>query len=146
MRKTLKLFAIGLMTICLSFESSLSFSQSQVNESTSNENTEVYYNLDELDVKPSYLGGDMALMTFIAKNVRYPQEAREKGIQGSVFVGFVIEEDGTVSNVKVVKGIGGGCDEEAVRVVKEMPKWCPGKKQGKSVRVSYMVLVNFRLG
>ena len=71
--------------------------------------------------------------------------ARESGIQGRVFSNFVVEPDGSVSNVKVMRGIGGGCDEEAVRVVKSMPKWKPGKQRGKAVRVSYNLPVNFKL-
>ena len=94
---------------------------------------------------PAYPGGDQKLMEFIAKGIKYPQIARETGIQGRVFVGFVVEPDGSVSNVKVLRGIGGGCDEEAMRVVKSMPKWKPGKQRGKAVRVSYMLPVNFKL-
>ena len=108
-------------------------------------NTDNVCEYDELDVKPSYPGGEMALMTYIAKNIKYPQSARDNGIQGRVFVGFIIEANGSISNVEVVKGIGGGCDEEAVRVVKSMSKWHPGKKQGRSVRVKYMVPISFRL-
>ena len=98
-----------------------------------------------VEEKPAYPGGDQKLMEFIAKGIKYPQIARETGIQGRVFVGFVVEPDGSVSNVKVLRGIGGGCDEEAMRVVKSMPKWKPGKQRGKAVRVSYMLPVNFKL-
>ena len=94
---------------------------------------------------PSYPGGEAKLMEFVAKNIKYPQIARETGIQGRVFVNFVVEPDGSVSNVSVLRGIGGGCDEEAMRVVKSMPKWKPGKQRGKAVRVQYMLPVNFRL-
>ena len=94
---------------------------------------------------PSFPGGEAKLMEYVAKNVKYPQIARETGIQGRVFVNFVVEPDGSVSNVTVLRGIGGGCDEEAMRVVKNMPKWKPGKQRGKPVRVQYMLPVNFRL-
>jgi protein TonB len=94
---------------------------------------------------PSFPGGEAKLMEFVAKNVKYPQIARETGIQGRVFVNFVVEPDGSVSNVSVLRGIGGGCDEEAMRVVKTMPKWKPGKQRGKPVRVQYMLPVNFKL-
>ena len=103
---------------------------------------EIFQIVEEM---PAYPGGDQKLMEYVAKNIKYPQIARETGIQGRVFVGFVVEPDGSVSNVKVLRGIGGGCDEEAVRVVKSMPKWKPGKQRGKAVRVSYMLPVNFKL-
>ena len=94
---------------------------------------------------PAFPGGEAKLMEYVAKNVKYPQIARETGVQGRVYVNFVVEPDGSVSNVSVLRGIGGGCDEEAVRVVKNMPKWKPGKQRGKAVRVSYMLPVNFKL-
>ena len=94
---------------------------------------------------PAFPGGEAKLMEYVAKNVKYPQIARETGIQGRVFVNFVVEPDGSVSNVSVLRGIGGGCDEEAMRVVKNMPKWKPGKQRGKPVRVQYMLPVNFKL-
>ena len=94
---------------------------------------------------PSYPGGEQKLMEYVAKNIKYPQIARETGIQGRVYVNFVVEPDGSVSNVSVLRGIGGGCDEEAIRVVTNMPKWKPGKQRGKAVRVQYMLPVNFKL-
>ena len=103
---------------------------------------EIFQIVEEM---PAYPGGEQKLMEFISKGIKYPQIARETGIQGRVFVGFVLEPDGSVSNVKVLRGIGGGCDEEAMRVVKSMPKWKPGKQRGKAVRVSYMLPVNFKL-
>ena len=94
---------------------------------------------------PSFPGGDAKMYEYLGKNIKYPQIARETGIQGRVFVNFVVEPDGSVSNVKVLRGIGGGCDEEAMRVVKGMPKWSPGKQRGKTVRVSYTLPVVFKL-
>ena len=94
---------------------------------------------------PSFPGGDQKMYEYLGKNIKYPQVARETGIQGRVFVNFVVEPDGSVSNVKVLRGIGGGCDEEAMRVVKGMPKWAPGKQRGKAVRVSYTLPVVFKL-
>ena len=101
--------------------------------------------LEKAEVMPEYPGGDQAMMDFVAKNVQYPQEARDKEISGRVLVSFIVEKDGSIAEVKVVKGIGGGCDEEAVRVVKAMPKWKPGKDKGKPVRVSYMMPFTFKL-
>lgn len=94
---------------------------------------------------PEFPGGQLKMMEYIAKNIKYPQIARESGIQGRVFVSFVVEPDGSISNVKIMRGIGGGCDEEAVRVVQSMPKWTPGKQRGKTVRVSFNLPVNFKL-
>ena len=107
---------------------------------TSEEDT-VYQIVEEM---PQFPGGDQAMMDFMAKNVVYPQEAKDKGIAGRVFVSFVVEKDGSIDEVKVMRGIGGGCDEEAVRVVKSMPKWKPGKMKGEPVRVSYMMPINFK--
>ena len=84
-------------------------------------------------------------MKDVQENIKYPQEAKDKEIAGRVFLAFVVEKDGSVSNVEVKRGIGGGCDDEAVRVVKAMPKWKPGKQKGEPVRVSYMLPVNFKL-
>ncbi len=103
---------------------------------------EIFQIVEEM---PEYPGGEKSLLEYVGKSVKYPQIARESGIQGRVFVNFVIEPDGSVSNVKVLRGIGGGCDEEAVRVIKAMKKWKPGKQRGKAVRVSYTLPVNFKL-
>ena len=102
----------------------------------------VYQIVEEM---PQYPGGENALMDYVSKNVVYPKEAQEKGISGRVFVSFIVEKDGSVNEVKVMRGIGGGCDEESVRVIKAMPKWKPGKMKGKPVRVSYMMPITFRL-
>ena len=104
--------------------------------------TEVFTIVEEM---PAYPGGDQKLYEYLGKNIKYPQIARESGIQGRVFVNFVVEPDGSVSNVKVMRGIGGGCDEEAIRVIKSMPKWKPGKQRGKAVRVTYTIPVVFKL-
>ena len=103
---------------------------------------EIFQIVEEM---PQFPGGDAKMMDYVAKNLKYPQIARETGIQGRVFVGFVIEPDGSISNVKLLRGIGGGCDEEAIRIVKSFPKWKPGKQRGKAVRVSYQLPVFFKL-
>lgn len=94
---------------------------------------------------PQYTGGEEAMMKYVSENIKYPQAAKDKNIAGRVFVSFVVEKDGSVNEVKVLRGIGGGCDEEAVRVIKGMPKWKPGIQEGKPVRVSYMMPINFKL-
>ena len=100
---------------------------------------------EKAEVMPEFPGGEQAMMDFVAKNVQYPKEAMEKEISGRVLVGFIVEKDGSISETEVVKGIGGGCDEEAVRVVKAMPKWKPGKEKGKPVRVHFMLPLTFKL-
>lgn len=85
------------------------------------------------------------LYEFLSSHIKYPEEAKELGIQGKVFVTFVVEKDGSITEVKVLRGIGGGCDEEAVRVVKSMPKWNPGKQRGTPVRVQFNIPVKFTL-
>ncbi len=94
---------------------------------------------------PEFPGGDKSLFQFIADNTKYPADAKDKGIKGRVFVNFIVEPDGSVSDIRVLRGIGGGCDEEAVRIVESMPKFKPGMQNGEAVRVSYTVPVNFRL-
>jgi protein TonB len=94
---------------------------------------------------PEFPGGMGELMKYLAENIKYPPLAKESGIQGRVFINFVVEPNGSISNVKVLRGIGGGCDEEAVRVVSKMPNWKPGKQRGKAVRVSYNLPVKFTL-
>jgi TonB family protein len=97
------------------------------------------------ETMPSFRGGEQKLFEFIGKNVVYPQEAIDAGIEGKVFVEFYIEKDGTVCDAKVLRGIGYGCDEEALRVIGLMPKWSPGKQRGKAVRVRYTLPINFKL-
>ena len=94
---------------------------------------------------PEFPGGDKEFHQFIADNVNYPAEAKEKGIRGIVYVNFIVEPDGSISDIRVLRGSGGGCDEEAVRVVEYMPKFKPGMQNGETVRVSYTVPVIFRL-
>ena len=98
-----------------------------------------------VDQMPEFPGGDKGLYEFIADNIKYPAEAKEEGIKGRVFVNFIVEPDGSVSDIRVLRGIGGGCDEEAVRVVESMPRFKPGMQDGEAVRVSYTVPVFFRL-
>ena len=123
------------------FSISGSLFETLLDVATSKEDT-VYQIAEEM---PEFPGGVEALMDYVGRNVKYPEEAKDKEIQGRVFVSFVIEKDGSVNEVKVLRGIGGGCDEEAVRVIKAMPKWTPGKQKGKPVRVNYQIPINFKL-
>jgi len=98
-----------------------------------------------VEEQPQYPGGDQAKLKFLNENIKYPQAARDIGIQGKVFVTFVVETDGTITDIRVLRGIGGGCDEEAIRLVKAMPKWVPGKQRGTPVKVQFNLPVKFTL-
>jgi protein TonB len=98
-----------------------------------------------IDVYPRFPGGDQARFYFLRTHIRYPDVAVKTGIQGVVMVIFVIEPNGVVSNVEIAKGIGGGCDEEAIRVVKTMPQWEPGKRSGRAVRVLVRMPIVFKI-
>ena len=109
-------------------------------EKTSNE--KIY---DVVEIPPSFPGGQAALLAWIASHVNYPQKAMESRIEGRIIVGFVIECDGSVSQAKIIRSVDPLLDDEAIRVVMGMPKWTPGRQNGKNVRVKYNVPVNFRL-
>lgn len=94
---------------------------------------------------PQFPGGEKAMMLFVANNIKYPKKALEEGAQGRVIVKFVVNKEGEVVDAKVLKGIGYGCDEEALRVINSMPKWKPGKQRGKAVNVYYTLPVRFEL-
>ena len=96
--------------------------------------------------QPTPEGGMAAFYQFVQKNLKYPAQARRMGIEGKVFVQFVVDKDGTLTEVKAVKGIGAGCDEEAVRVIEGAPKWKPGKQRGRSVKVRMILPITFKLG
>lgn len=92
---------------------------------------------------PEFIGGDDALMAFLQKNIKYPAKALKNNIQGVVMINFVVHTDSSIRKANVTKGIGGGCDEEALRVIKKMPKWKPGRQGGKNVPVYFDVPINF---
>jgi periplasmic protein TonB len=94
---------------------------------------------------PSFPGGITEMQTYLVNNIRYPGEAREISIQGTVYLRFVVEPDGSITNITILRGIGGGCEEEALRVVKSMPNWVPGKQNGHPVRVILTLPVKFSL-
>ena len=98
-----------------------------------------------VEVMPQYPGGQIAMLKYIMENIKYPEQAMKKGIQGRVVVSFIVEKDGRVSNVRLLRSVESSLDKEAVRVVKSMPKWSPGKQNGKPVRVRFNVPVMFKL-
>ena len=100
---------------------------------------------DVVEEMPSFPGGNAALMSYLASNTKYPVVAQENGVQGRVIVSFVVERDGSISDVKVARSVDPSLDREAQRVVKSMPRWKPGKQNGSAVRVKYTVPVVFRL-
>lgn len=100
---------------------------------------------DVAEQMPSFPGGDRKLMEYLSENIRYPEEYEEICVQGRVIVSFIVEKDGSISNVKVAKSLDPLLDKEAVRVVSGMPKWIPGRQNGVAVRVRYIIPVTFRL-
>lgn len=114
------------------------------NTEVSKENTTLY-TLDGIDTYPEFTGGHAAFVKFLTRNLRYPEGAVERDIQGKVLVSFIIEKDGRLSNIKIIRGIGNGCDEEAIRVLEKSPKWKPGVQNKQNVRVAYTLPINFSL-
>lgn len=133
---------VGIINAEAKADEALEFTRVEVKEEVEEAEEEVFLVVEE---DPEFPGGLDALSKFIADNIKYPQLAKENNITGKVFVSFVVEKDGRVGQVKILRDIGGGCGNEAVRVVKMMPKWKPGKQRGKAVRTQYNLPVNFDL-
>ena len=106
---------------------------------------EEYKVFEVVEQMPSFPGGDVALMQYLSKNIKYPPVAEEMGIQGRVICTFVVERDGSVSDIRIARSVDPSLDKEAIRVVSGMPKWIPGRQNGQSVRVKYTLPVTFRL-
>ncbi len=104
------------------------------------------YDLGNVELSPEYQGGQKALLKFLASKLKYPVRARDNKIQGKVYIGFIVEKNGSLTDFKVVRGIGAGCDEEAIRILKLSPIWKPGYVNGKPVRTSYTLPIAFQLG
>ena len=98
-----------------------------------------------VETMPTFPGGDQALFKFLSDNIRYPVIAQENGIQGRVICQFVVNRDGSIVDVEVVRSVDPSLDREAIRVIRSMPNWKPGMQRGKAVRVKYTLPVNFRL-
>jgi len=111
-------------------------------EEEEEEEQQVFFIVEDM---PEFPGGEMALRTYIANAIKYPVIAQENGIQGKVYVTFVVGKDGSVSNASIARGVDPSLDKEALRVVNTLPKWKPGKQRGKPVNVSYTVPINFVL-
>ena len=126
---------VALMMLVLLFSFMTSTAQTK-------KNNMVY---DVVEVMPQFPGGQTAMLQYMMKNIKYPKQAMKEGIQGRVTVSFIVEKDGRVSNVRLLRSVQPLLDKEAIRVVKSMPKWSPGKQKGKPVRVRFNLPVMFKL-
>lgn len=111
----------------------------------SQETDSIYTNLDQLDELPNYPEGDQARRQYLMDNISYPKKARESGVEGTVYTTFIVEPDGRITNIEILRGIGGGCDKEAIRILENMPRWEPGKIDGEAVRVKFNMPFRFKL-
>ena len=126
---------VALMMLVLLFSFMTSTAQTKKNDMV----------FDVVEVMPQFPGGQIAMLQYIMKNMKYPEQAMKEGIQGRVAVRFIVEKDGSISDVKPVLSVHPLLNKEAVRVVKSMPKWSPGKHNGKPVRVRFNLPVMFKL-
>ena len=133
-RKNLSL-KVALMMFVLLFSFMTSTAQTKKNDMV----------FDVVEVMPQFPGGQIAMLKYIMENIKYPEQAMKEGIQGRVTVRFIVEKDGSISDVKPVLSVHPLLNKEAVRVVESMPKWTPGKQNGKPVRVRFNVPVMFKL-
>ncbi len=115
-------------------------------EATLPEEEEVDEIFTIVEKQPSPVGGMSAFYKYINDKIKYPAQARRMGIEGKVFVEFVVDKDGSITDVKAVKGIGAGCDREAEKVIRSAPKWKPGKQRGRAVKVRMILPITFKLG
>ena len=122
--------------------STLLFSINQQSFSQQEENDTI---MDIIEIMPEYPGGEEARMKFIVENIEYPEIAREQNVQGTVYVSFIVEKDGSLTNIKILRGIGSACDKEVIRIVNKMPNWKAGTQRGKAVRVKFNMPVKFQL-
>ncbi len=153
MKKTRLVLIHGLMTLAIIwFGNETATAQNVVNQKES-EQKSAFPKKNEIEEKifdvveqpPKFPGGNLALLDYLSNNVQYPRDAEEEGKQGRVVVAFVVEKDGTITNVKVVRSVYPSLDNEAVRIVAAMPKWIPAKQNGEYVRVKYNLPVTFKL-
>ena len=126
---------VALMMLVLLFSFMTSTAQTKKNDMV----------FDVVEVMPQFPGGQIAMLQYIMKNIKYPEQAMKEGIQGRVAVRFIVEKDGSISDVKPILSVHPLLNKEAVRVVKSMPKWTPGKHNGKPVRVRFNLPVMFKL-
>lgn len=126
---------VALMMLVLLFSFMTSTAQTKKNDMV----------FDVVEVMPQFPGGQIAMLKYIMENIKYPKQAMKEGIQGRVTVRFIVEKDGSISDVKPILSVHPLLNKEAVRVVESMPKWSPGKQNGKPVRVRFNIPVMFKL-
>jgi len=120
----------------------ISFSSAIAQTTDSTKNQDIFITVETM---PEYPGGEQTRLSFLANNIRYPKEEMAIGIQGTVYVQFVIEKDGSISNTKILRGVSSNIDKEVIRVVKLMPNWKPGTQKGEAVRAQFNMPVRFIL-
>jgi protein TonB len=123
-------------------KNNLNNQQEFVNIEIQAEDNKIY---DFVQIPPRFPGGEKALYAFLRHNLKYPHLAREIGLAGKLLVGFVVQKDGTIKDIRIIRGIGSGCDEEVIRVINKMPRWEPGIQGGKKVNVNFHMPVSFKL-
>lgn len=134
--KTISLFVLLLMIGAFTLNVS-------AQEKKSDKNADVVYTVVEKEAE--FPGGFEAMNRFLSENIKYPTLAKQKNIQGKVIISFIIEKNGSISDIKVIKDIGEGCGEEGVRIVKLMPKWKPAQQRGEPVRQQFLLPISFNL-
>ena len=134
---------LALLLLCMTCVHGQS-SQQEVKQDTTTDRQSKKWVYDPVEEMPSFPGGMGALMQYLSENIKYPKEAEQKGIQGRVICSFVVEKNGSITDVKVRRRVDPSLDDEAVRVIKGMPKWIPGKHYGKPCRVRFQLPVTFK--
>jgi len=132
--KTIKLMIPVMLLMVVNFT---------INAQNDENKNKVYF--EEVDVMPEYPGGKDALFKFISENVQYPENAKKEGITGKVYVSFVVDKDGSVNDVGIARGVDSELDKEALRVIKKLKNWKPGKKEGELVKVGFTLPIKFAL-
>lgn len=135
-------FKLLLLALCLVF-CSMSYAQDKQNENAV-AGKDAEYAVSELDNQPEFPNGNEGLVKYLSENINYPKKALKKNIMGKVYVQFVIDKTGKVTDVVAVRGVDKSLDKEAVRVIKAMPSWKPGMKDGAPVKVKYTIPINFK--
>ena len=141
MNQAIRLFSLIFLLTIVTLHSAMA----QESDSTVVESIDPDHVFNVVEIPPSFPEGMPAFYEYIKNNLKYPQEASELGIEGRVYLSFVINQAGETEDVKVVKGLGGGCSEEAIRILKASPKWNPGIQRGKPVKVRMIIPILFKL-
>jgi len=116
----------------------------ELNRIEKNDNRDGIYSV--VEIMPSFPGGNDSLKEYIVKHLVYPHDAKQNGIEGKVYTTFIVETDGSITHVEIIRGLGYGCDEEAIRLIKSFPIWVPGIENGKPVRVRFKYPIRFLKG